>query len=108
MGKSKEEENANVGKESAWGLEEHLLVDDTNGTEISQGREAGDENFEQDYPKFPSETSSSDLTQGTPFEHGVTDDLQSQFLHSDEANSSAHLYSLNMQYCSSNLIQVQS
>ncbi|WKA13476.1 hypothetical protein VitviT2T_030771 [Vitis vinifera] len=104
VSKNKEEENANVGKESAWGLEEHLSVDDTSGIESSQGREAGDENFEQDCPKFPSDTSSSDITQGTPFETGVTDDLQAQFP-SDEANSSANLYSLNVQYYSSDLIQ---
>lgn len=105
--KNKEEDNSNGAKERDWVVEEHLLVADTSGIEISQvGREAGDENFEQDCPKFPSDTSSSDLTQGTPLETGVTDDLQAQFP-SDEANSSANLYSLNLQYYSSDFIQVQ-
>lgn len=102
MGKNKElEENGNVGiinfKESAWGLEEQH-IHDTNGTpQISHGDESFDQ--QQDYPKFPSDTCSSDLTQGT-------DDLQSQFLPSDEANSSVNLYSLNVHDCSSDLIQV--
>ncbi|MBA0752088.1 hypothetical protein Gogos_000957, partial [Gossypium gossypioides] len=56
------------------------------GDEISRGREAEveDENFN---------TSSSDVTQGTPNETGMADEYQPPFT-SDEANSSANLSSL--------------
>ena len=90
---------------SVSALDEQLLGDDTSGLETFQGREAEDENFIQDYSKFPSDTSSSDLTQGTPAETGIVDDLQAPFA-SDEANSAANLYSLGVDY-SSNLIQVK-
>ncbi|KAK4595064.1 hypothetical protein RGQ29_018709 [Quercus rubra] len=88
---------------SVSALDEQLLGDDTSGLETFQGREAEDENFIQDYSKFPSDTSSSDLTQGTPAETGIVDDLQAPFA-SDEANSAANLYSLGVDY-PSNLIQ---
>lgn len=60
------------------------------------------------YPnKFPSDTSSSDLTQGTPTETGMVDDIQAtpNFANCDEANSDTHLYSSGLD-CSSILIQV--
>ncbi|MBA0632464.1 hypothetical protein Godav_001194 [Gossypium davidsonii] len=62
------------------------------GDEISRGREAEveDENFN---------TSSSDVTQGTPNETGVADEYQPPFT-SDEANSSANLSSLGPDFCS--------
>lgn len=75
---------------------------------IPKGVEKDDENFNNNdfYPnKFVSETSSSDLTQGTPNENGVTDDLQAPFASDNEANSAADLYSLGVD-CSSNLIEV--
>jgi hypothetical protein len=72
--------------------------------EISKGREAEGENFNNDYCKFPSETSSSDVTQGTPIETATADDLLAPIA-SDEANSSANIYSVGVDF-SSNLIQV--
>ncbi|KAL5568774.1 hypothetical protein UlMin_025349 [Ulmus minor] len=74
----------------------------TNGFEqISIGLENNEEeNFNNNieyYPnKFPSETSSSDLTQGTPQETGVQEDLQAPNFTSDEAHSAADLYSLGV------------
>lgn len=102
--KKKEEENNGTGeKDAAWVSEEQLLGDGTSGIQSSKGREAEDENFNNDYCKFPSETSSSDVTQGTPIETAIADDLQAPFP-SDEANSSASLYSMGVDF-SSNLIQ---
>ncbi|MBA0873563.1 hypothetical protein Goshw_003984 [Gossypium schwendimanii] len=62
------------------------------GDEISRGREAEveDENFN---------TSSSDVTQGTPTETGMADEYQPPFT-SDEANSSANLSSLRPDFSS--------
>ncbi|MBA0728060.1 hypothetical protein Golax_000995 [Gossypium laxum] len=62
------------------------------GDEISRGREAEveDENFN---------TSSSDVTQGTPNETGMADEYQPPFT-SDEANSSANLSSLRPDFSS--------
>ena len=95
--KTKEEavENKNVEKEVGWVSEEQLFGDDGCGTDISRGRELEDENFN---------TSSSDVTQGTPNETCIPDDYQAPFT-SDEANSSANLCSLGVDF-SSNLIQV--
>lgn len=91
-----------------------LLGEDTstgiNEGEASKGIET-DQDYENysnpDYPKFLSDTSSSDLTQGTPTETGIADDLQAPFA-SDEANSSANynLYSLGAHCSSNNLFQV--
>ncbi|XP_040941133.1 NAC domain-containing protein 86 isoform X2 [Gossypium hirsutum] len=69
------------------------------GDEISRGREAEveDENFN---------TSSSDVTQGTPNETGMADEYQPPFT-SDEANSSANLSSLGPDF-SSDLFQQHS
>ncbi|TYJ01338.1 hypothetical protein E1A91_A13G146800v1 [Gossypium mustelinum] len=69
------------------------------GDEISRGREAEveDENFN---------TSSSDVTQGTPNETGMADEYQPPFT-SDEANSSANLSSLGPDF-SSDLFQIPS
>ncbi|XP_011014226.1 PREDICTED: NAC transcription factor 29-like [Populus euphratica] len=101
--KKEEKNNGNEEKDAAWVSEEQLLGDDTTGIESSKGREAEDENFNNDYCKFPCETSSSDVTQGTPIETAIADDLQAPFP-SDEANSSASLYSMGVDF-SSNLIQ---
>ncbi|KAH8501176.1 hypothetical protein Peur_042955 [Populus x canadensis] len=103
--KTKEEKN--VGDEerdiAAWVSEEQLLGDDKCRIEISKGREAEGENFNNDYCKFPSETSSSDVTQGTPIETATADDLLAPIA-SDEANSSANIYSVGLDF-SSSLIQ---
>jgi hypothetical protein len=104
--KTKEkEESGNLEKDSVSALDEQLLGDDTSGFENFQGREAEDENFIHEYSKFPSDTSSSDLTQGTPAETGIQDDLQAPFA-SDEANSAGNLYSLGVD-CPSTLFQVK-
>lgn len=84
--------------------EQQVLGDDGSGIEISRGaieKELDDENHE--YPKFVPDTSSSDLTQGTPTETAMVDDVQPP---SDEANSTAsNLYSLAFD-CSPYLLQV--
>ncbi|XVF77786.1 hypothetical protein PTKIN_Ptkin14bG0074600 [Pterospermum kingtungense] len=87
--------NNNVEKEVAWVSEEQLFGDDASGTEISRGREVEDENFN---------TSSSDVTQGTPNEFGMPEDNYQAPFASDEANSSANLSSLAADF-TSNLIQ---
>lgn len=108
--KPKEEENNGNDREKDAALvsEVQLLGDDTvSGIESSKGRDNADyqdENFNNGYCKFPSETSSSDVTQGTPIETAMPDDLQPPFP-SDEAISSASLYSMGVDF-SSNLIQV--
>ncbi|KAM1004140.1 hypothetical protein ACFX13_004440 [Malus domestica] len=97
----------NADNDSIWVSNEQLLGEDTSG--INEGASRGietdqDENdSNHDYPKFLSDTSSSDLTQGTPTETGIADDLQAPFA-SDEANSSADLYSFGV-HCSSDLLQ---
>ncbi|XP_061986084.1 NAC domain-containing protein 71-like [Populus nigra] len=104
--KTKEEKNVGDDQErdiAAWVSEEQLLGDNKCRIEISKGREAECENFNNDYCKFPSETSSSDVTQGTPIETATADDLLAPIA-SDEANSSADIYSVGMDF-SSNLIQ---
>ncbi|KAF4389029.1 hypothetical protein F8388_026758 [Cannabis sativa] len=72
-------------------------------------RRVENNNEDEYYPinnnKFVSETSSSDLTQGTPTENGVMDDFQAPFASDNEANSSADLYSLALINSSSNLVQ---
>ncbi|KAJ6317925.1 hypothetical protein OIU76_013467 [Salix suchowensis] len=86
-------EEKNVGdeqKDAARVSEDQLLGDNTSGIEISKGREAEGENF-NDYCKFLSETSSSDVTQAP--------------VASDEANSSANICSSMGVDFSSNLIQ---
>ncbi|CAK7326029.1 unnamed protein product [Dovyalis caffra] len=98
-----EKNTGNEEKDTVWVSEEQLLGDDTSGIESSKGREAEGENFNNDNCKFPSETSSSDVTQGTPIETAIADDLQAPFA-SDEANSSASIYSMGVDF-SSNLIQ---
>ncbi|KAJ6772463.1 putative proteinC DOMAIN-CONTAINING PROTEIN 82-RELATED [Salix koriyanagi] len=107
--KPKEEENNGNDREKDAALvsEVQLLGDDTvSGIESSKGRDNADyqdENFNNGYCKFPSETSSSDVTQGTPIETAMPDDLQPPFP-SDEAISSASLYSMGVDF-SSNLLQ---
>ncbi|KAJ6909956.1 NAC domain-containing protein 71-like [Populus alba x Populus x berolinensis] len=102
--KTKEEKNVgDEERDAAWVSEEQLLGDNTCRIEIFKGREAEGENFNNDYCKFPSETSSSDVTQGTPIETATADDLQAPIA-SDEANSSANIYSVGVDF-SSNLIQ---
>ncbi|XP_044468885.1 NAC domain-containing protein 86-like [Mangifera indica] len=83
-----------VQKEKMAGIsDEQMFRDDTSGIESSNGNN-----------KFPSDTSSSDFTRGTPTETaGTADDLQAPFV-SDEANSAAHMYSLGLDF-SSNLFQ---
>ncbi|XP_022718157.1 NAC domain-containing protein 71-like [Durio zibethinus] len=90
-------ENNNVGKDMARAPEEQLFGDDASGYEILRGREVEfeDENFN---------TSSSDVTQGTPNETGMADDYQPPTT-SDEANSSANMCSLGVDF-SSDLIQM--
>jgi hypothetical protein len=106
MPKTKEKEEETIGnivdKDSVWVLDEQLFEDET-----SRGKEADDENFIHDYSsnKFPSDTSSSDLTQGTPAETGMADDLPAPFA-SDEANSAADFCSLGVDF-PSNLFQVK-
>ncbi|XVE74246.1 hypothetical protein DITRI_Ditri12bG0001500 [Diplodiscus trichospermus] len=90
-------ENDNVEKEVGWVLEEQLLGDDASGTEISRGREVEDENFN---------TSSSDVTQGTPNETSMPDDYQAPFT-SDEANSSADLCTFGLDISSTLIQQMQ-
>ncbi|KAF8412634.1 hypothetical protein HHK36_000603 [Tetracentron sinense] len=68
---------------------------------IYRHQEDGEENSHQDYSKFPSDTSSSEITQGTPIDSGTTDYLHAPFT-SDEANSSMNAYSLSVD-CSSSL-----
>lgn len=102
--KSKEGENGNVKNDEMWVSDEQFLTEDTSGIETCKGRENEDENFNNDYSKFPSDTSSSDVTQGTPFENTVADDSQAPFA-SDEANSSANMYYVGVDF-SSNLLQV--
>ncbi|XP_008225989.1 PREDICTED: NAC domain-containing protein 86 [Prunus mume] len=97
----------NAENDSVWvSNNEQLLGEDNSGINetASRGIETDqDENYSNhDYPKFLSDTSSSDLTQGTPTENGIADDFQAPFA-SDEANSSADLYSFGVR-CSSNLI----
>ncbi|XVF33793.1 hypothetical protein REPUB_Repub18cG0001700 [Reevesia pubescens] len=89
--------NNNLEKEVGWVSEEQLFGEDASGTEISRREfEVEDENFN---------TSSSDVTQGTPNETGMAeaDDYQPPFT-SDEAHSSANLCYLGIDF-SSNLIQ---
>ncbi|KAG8635624.1 hypothetical protein MANES_16G049800v8 [Manihot esculenta] len=102
--KSKEGENGNVKNDEMWVSDEQFLTEDKSGIETCKGRENEDENFNNDYSKFPSDTSSSDVTQGTPFENAVADDSQAPFA-SDEANSSANMYYVGVDF-SSNLLQV--
>ncbi|XVE99020.1 hypothetical protein REPUB_Repub03eG0160600 [Reevesia pubescens] len=97
--KTKEEavENNNVDKAMGWASAEQLLCEYAIGTEISRGREVEveDENFN---------SSSSEVTQGTPNETGMAEADYQPLLTSDEANSSANLCSLGLDF-SSNLIQ---
>lgn len=106
--KAKEDHRVTIGnnkdKETAGFSDEQMLGDDTSGIESSRRREVEDENFNNDYSKFPSDTSSSDFTQATPTETGTADDFQAPFI-SDEANSAANMYSLGVDF-TSNLIQV--
>ncbi|KAH9646151.1 NAC domain-containing protein [Citrus sinensis] len=77
--------------------DEQMLGDDTSGREAE----------ENDYSKFPSDTSSSDFTQATPTEAGNVnaDEFQAPFI-SDEANSAVNMYSLGVDF-TTNLIQFQ-
>ncbi|GLT54097.1 hypothetical protein SLA2020_273250 [Shorea laevis] len=111
MPKTKREEDqeetniGNVEKDSVWVMDEQFLFEDETN---SRGKEADDENFIHEYSnnKFPSDTSSSDLTQGTPADQtGMADDLQAPFA-SDEANSAAHFSNyLGVDFPSNHLIQ---
>ncbi|KDP36447.1 hypothetical protein JCGZ_08577 [Jatropha curcas] len=76
-----------------------------NDAENEDDNYCNDENLNiNDYSKFPiSDTSSSDVTQGTPMETALADDSQAPFT-SDEANSSANMYSMGLDFAS-NLLQ---
>lgn len=77
---------------SVWALKDNLLISDI---ETSGRRGNGEDNLDGEYSKFPSETSSSDLTDGIPAnEIASANDLQAP-LTSDEANSSSELYPLH-------------
>ncbi|GLT67214.1 hypothetical protein SLA2020_395390 [Shorea laevis] len=83
-------------------VRDHQIRKGTAETEVSREMKAEDEiNFNNEYSKFPSDTSSSDVTTG------VADDIQPDPFTSDEANSSANImYSLGVDMdFSSNLIQ---
>ncbi|KAJ4981642.1 hypothetical protein NE237_032479 [Protea cynaroides] len=86
------EQNMGFEKDTHWGLNEHSR------------RKVGEENYEQDYSKFPSDASSSEITQGTPIDNGTTDDPQVAFA-SDEANSMTNACLVTVDDCSSNLIK---
>lgn len=108
MPKTKEEQEPIVNlvdqKDSVLDHEQIIFGDDIRitGVKTSRGRsEVEDENFVPEYSKFPSDTSSSDLTQGTPAETAIADDSQAQFA-SDEANSAADLCAVGVE-CASNL-----
>ncbi|KAK6934722.1 NAC domain [Dillenia turbinata] len=92
---SKEEENGPT-------MQESVSEDNRSGFEISQGMEAVDDDQKQ-----LSDSSSSDLTMGTPFETSITDDLNPPFPSSlKEGNSAANLYSLSVDYSSTLLSQI--
>ncbi|XP_040997654.1 NAC domain-containing protein 86 [Juglans microcarpa x Juglans regia] len=116
MPKTKEEQEPIVNldhKKDSVVLDEQIFGDDISintGVETnSRGRRSEvleDENFVAEYScKFPSDTSSSDLTQGTPAETAIADDFQAQFA-SDEANSAADLCAVGVE-CPSNLTDQQ-
>ncbi|XP_048228589.1 NAC domain-containing protein 86 isoform X2 [Ricinus communis] len=102
--KTKEEKNGKIiDKDDTCVSDEQFFAEDISGSETFKGREqTEDEHLNNDYSKFPSETSSSDVTQGTPIETPIPDDSQAPFA-SDEANSSVNMYSLGMDF--SNLLQ---
>ncbi|PON49477.1 NAC domain containing protein [Parasponia andersonii] len=106
--KCNKEEKPNSGPSGRKEEESEAIVNDstTIDHQIPRGLENEDENFCTDYypNKFLSETSSSDLTQGTPTETGVGEDFQAPFASDNEANSAADLYSFGVD-CSSNVVQ---
>lgn len=100
-------------KESTWASNEQIIEDhDASGINeiyskglIGNNSNNEDSSFNKKYyinPKFQSDTSSSDLTQGTPTETGMAPN----FTNYDEANSASHFYSSGLD-CSSTLIQVK-
>jgi len=105
---SKEEEQAeDAKKESMWISEEQMLGEDSSGTEFSREMETVEEKIlNHEYPKFPCDASSSDLTQGTctPTDTGIAEDFQPHFA-CDEANSATNSYTMGIGYAS-NLFQV--
>ncbi|CAL0326360.1 unnamed protein product [Lupinus luteus] len=107
--KPKEDEQANdAKKELMWFSEEQVLRKESGGIDVSREMETMDDkilNHHEQYPKFPCDASSSDLTQGTctPTETCIGDDFQAQFV-CDEANSAANSYSMGIGY-PSNLFQ---
>ncbi|KAG2667054.1 hypothetical protein I3760_15G094100 [Carya illinoinensis] len=106
MPKTKEEQEPIVNSDQKDSvLDEQIFGDNISvtGVETSRGRSEvdQDENYVAEYSKFPSDTSSSDLTQGsTPAETAIADDFQAQFA-SDEANSAADLCAVGMDQCPS-------
>ncbi|WCJ28625.1 hypothetical protein M5689_010310 [Euphorbia peplus] len=100
--KGKNVHNVEDNKEKNWVTDEQFQMDDhTCGIETSKRSE--DENFNNDYSKFPSETCSSDVTQSTPIEAVINiDDSQAPFA-SDEANSSGNMYPFGADF--TNLLQ---
>ncbi|XP_059664100.1 NAC domain-containing protein 54-like [Cornus florida] len=99
------EQNRTTNKKRCQVLDKHLIEDQdtSSGTEISKGTEAEDKNFDHCNPKYPSDASSSDLTQGTPLETCQTHFSQAPFT-SDEDNSLADMYSFGTDW-QSNLVQ---
>ncbi|XP_058071328.1 NAC domain-containing protein 71-like [Magnolia sinica] len=78
--------------ESSWVPNDYLLGDDdTSYGNVICRREFGEENYEMDDSKFPSDASSSEVTQGSPFDNAMTYNLQGCFAAIDEANSSTNV-----------------
>ena len=112
--KTNEEEQVKDTKKEITVFEEQVQGEDSSGgTEISREiMQTMDEkvlNHHDEYPKFPCDASSSDVTQGTctPTEtcnNIQTEDFHAQFAY-DEENSSAISYPMGISY-PSNLFQV--
>lgn len=105
--KEEEQQAEDAKKESMWISEEQMLGEDSSGTEFSREMETVEEKIlNHEYPKFPCDASSSDLTQGTctPTDTGIAEDFQPHFA-CDEANSATNSYTMGMGY-PSNLFQV--
>ncbi|KAK9156199.1 hypothetical protein Sjap_003679 [Stephania japonica] len=89
--KSKDRETAGGSeKESMWINDEDMVADDSNDNGIGQHIELQERNYEQDYSKFLSDTSSSEITQGTPIDNCLMEDRMHIPFAGDEANSLRH------------------
>ncbi|KAL5978721.1 hypothetical protein ACLOJK_029838 [Asimina triloba] len=98
--KIEEQPDEIVGGESSWAADhEHLLGDDeTSSRSIAMmcRTEFGEENYERDERKFPSDTCSSDITQGSAFDNGIAYHLHTHFTGIDEVNSSTNVSPLRL------------